>query len=773
MTGSREGRAIIRAAAAAVMTASLAAAGLCGAPANARDETGDDPEPSGPGYARVTVPINVPIDGPAGGAGEPIREDLVYLEADEVLSDESTGQYIAHGDVEIRYGPRTLSADEIIVYQDSGRVLARGNIIILDDNGIVTFAEEAEFTPDLQLGVIEGAAARLPNEGKTGAAFAIRRAGAINELRRAFYTVCTPCTEDGEMGRPAWRLRARRVTQDENAQMLYYRDALLEVKGVPVLYLPYFAHADPSSERRTGFLLPYFGESSRTGQFFEQPFYWSMSSSQDLTLSPRFMTEANALLAFEHRKKFFSGGSLIQGSATHEQEFDDDGLKFGERKWRGHIFGNAEFALSDTWRWGLGVERVSDDLYFRRYEIDDSDQQRGIYRRGSKRLLSQLYLEGQSSEFYGSLAAMAFQGLRAGDDEDLFPVIAPLGEYRRHLSHDIFGGRLDGRLSTAVLERSEAEDSRRASAEFDWRRRFIGPGGVVAEPFVFGRADVYSIQDYVAPDGETVDDVISRELGYLGAEVSWPFGRTAGNIDVIVEPIASVVVAPYGGNDDRIPNVDSLITELDESNLFDPNRAPGFDIWEDGPRAMVGARAVARWNRTGEASLFLGQSYRTDHGIEFDPETGLAGTTSDLVGAAEFALDSRRRLAARFRLDESDYDIRRLDLDASYALGRASVSGKYLRFADDLATAIGRPSEELSFTTGLELTRNLGAYYRTTVDLDLDEARYAFLGVVYNIDCARLELIYKRDGTRDRALNEGDSIKLQFTLTTLGTFGSN
>jgi hypothetical protein len=72
----------------------------------------------------------------------------------------------------------------------------------------------------------------------------------------------------------------------------------------------------------------------------------------------------------------------------------------------------------------------------------------------------------------------------------------------------------------------------------------------------------------------------------------------------------------------------------------------------------------------------------------------------------------------------------------------------------------------------VEFTDHLGAYYRSTTDLIADETRYSFFGFVYNDECARFEFIYKRDNTRDRALSEGDSFRFQFTLTSLGTFGS-
>jgi len=315
--------------------------------------------------ALLIVSVTMSADARQGGAtpaNTPENEDseLVYLEADEIFADQETGEYIARGMVEIRYGTQTLRADEVTVNPNQNRVLARGDVTIIGDDGVITYAEEAELSDDLRDGIIEGFAAQFPNGGRTGAAFAIRRGGGVTELRRAFYTACEACSSGGR--RPSWRIRARRVTQDQDAQMMYYRDAVLEVKGVPVLYAPFFAHADPASERRSGFMMPTFGESSRTGTLYELPYYWAISEHQDLMIAPRIMTDANPLVAYEHRRKFFSGDTLFQGSITNEQEIDDDGNKFGERLWRGHVFGEGAFALNQTWGWGFSVERVSDDL---------------------------------------------------------------------------------------------------------------------------------------------------------------------------------------------------------------------------------------------------------------------------------------------------------------------------------------------------------------------------------------------------------------------------
>ena len=58
---------------------------------------------------------------------------------------------------------------------------------------------------------------------------------------------------------------AERVTQDRRRRVIVYRNAVIRVRGVPVLWTPYFAHADPTAERASGLLVPRIQVSNRRG----------------------------------------------------------------------------------------------------------------------------------------------------------------------------------------------------------------------------------------------------------------------------------------------------------------------------------------------------------------------------------------------------------------------------------------------------------------------------------------------------------------------------
>ena len=63
-----------------------------------------------------------------------------------------------------------------------------------------------------------------------------------------------------------------------------------------------FLDPDPSVKRASGFLPPSIGNSSTIGAHVTIPYYWVLGPDKDLTLAPRFTTEAGAVLAGEYRQ---------------------------------------------------------------------------------------------------------------------------------------------------------------------------------------------------------------------------------------------------------------------------------------------------------------------------------------------------------------------------------------------------------------------------------------------------------------------------------------
>src|SRR5690606_17571854 len=235
-------------------------------------------------------------------------------EADELVNDELAQTITAEGDVHVRYQGRTLRSDRLVYDLNSGVIRAIGNVEIVLEDGSVTYANEIEADEAMNVGAASELRARLGGTSTLAARAALRHGEGESELRNVIYTSCPIC-EAGDRP-PTWSLRARRAVQDRESRTISYYGAVVEVAGVPVLYLPYIAHPDPTIERASGFLPPNIGRNRRLGTFYGQPYYWAISPSQDLTATLRLHSNVNPLIGLDYRKRFWSGELEIDTTFT-------------------------------------------------------------------------------------------------------------------------------------------------------------------------------------------------------------------------------------------------------------------------------------------------------------------------------------------------------------------------------------------------------------------------------------------------------------------------
>ncbi|MBY0566789.1 MAG: LPS assembly protein LptD [Hyphomonadaceae bacterium] len=700
--------------------------------------------------------------------------DRVLLEADELIDDQNARTITAQGNVNVRYQGRTLRADRLVYDLNSGTIRAIGNVEIALEDGSVTYANEVEADEAMNVGAATELRARLGQSGTLAARAALRHGEGESELRNVIYTSCPICTTGDRP--PTWSLRARRAIQDRESRTISYQGAVLEVAGVPVLYLPYIAHPDPSIERASGFLPPEIGRNRRLGSFYGQPYFWAISPYSDLTASLRVHGNVNPLVGLEYRRRFWSGMLEIDTTFTQEELFDGDGDRLGDEQFRHSVFAEGLFRINNDWNWGFGVENAYDDQYLRRYDLDGAAERRGPYIGQDTRLISQLFGIGQTPNSYASVAFASVQGLRETDNSELLPLILPYLQ-TDHIFHvPGIGGQLRVASNTVALVRENEDtldlpDFQGSNARFSlgatWRRDMIFGPGVVVSPFAQARGDVFHV--------ETADEdyeTFSRGLGMAGTEISWPFMRPGERFDLVVEPVVMAAWASQDAEDPRIRNEDSLSFELDDSNLFRPNAAPNYDIWEPGARVSAGLRATARARSGESASLMFGRRWREEQADGFTETNNLGGETSDWVGAAQVDLGSNLGASARFRLADDTLEMQRIDLGVRAAVGRFSVTGRYFNIDESIAPP-DAPTEQLTGRVGIDLARGWRMQAGLTRDLDSDINLRQEIRAIYEDDCTFLEIAYTRTETQRGTIGPDEGIQIRIGLRSLGVFGGS
>lgn len=723
-----------------------------------------------PALAQDVIATAPPAKPPPADDG--LGERGFYLEADLLIQDDKAKVVTARGNVEVRYRGRTLRAGELVYDQASGVVSAKDNVVIVDPSGATTFADAVVLDDELTAGIAKGFSARLDGNVKIAADTAVRRSESVQELNKAIYTPCEICAEDKSKP-PSWSIKADKVVEDKDRQLIYYRNATIELFGVPVFFAPVFWQADPSADRKSGLLPPKIQGSQRRGLSYEQPYYMVISPSQDLIISPQINSQVNPFVNLDWRKRFYSGQLEARFGYTYEKDLTGDGDRIGDLTSRSYVLADGKFDINKNWKWGFSAERASEDLIFQKYDIDDVYSQRGLVASDDKRLTSQLYATRQDNRSWFSIDMISIQGLRPSDIDRTIPTIAPLIEGRWEPEAPVLGGRLRLQGSAVALTRDQSQfvasdpgiDSRRASGLADWRGNFTTTYGLRVSPFAQLRVDAYSIAD--RPGGLS-DESLTRAVGVAGVDFSMPFVRRDGDRTIVLEPIAQIALSPETDNDPRIPNEDSLVFEFDDTNLFRANKSPGFDIYEGGQRFNVGGRASLLFDDGRSASLLIGRSFRS----EFDPglpgRTGLQTRSSDWILAAEATPILGVSLFSRARFDSDSLAVRRIEAGADVQTQRAWGYVRYLRDNLDIS---GVQREDLDFHGDVLVKGNFGVTFGGIRDIENDVWRRQEFGVMYKDDCLDLAVVWVHEETFNRTLGPSDSVVLRLKLATLGDKG--
>lgn len=129
-----------------------------------------------------------------------------------------------------------------------------------------------------------------------------------DEITKVNKAVFTSCKKNENC--PPWAIQANEITHDNKKKQLTYKNAILRVYDVPVMYFPKFFHPDPSVKRQSGFLQPEMNESQALGTSLSVPYYYLIADNKDFTFKPTFFNSKMNSFLGEYRQEN-SSSSLI------------------------------------------------------------------------------------------------------------------------------------------------------------------------------------------------------------------------------------------------------------------------------------------------------------------------------------------------------------------------------------------------------------------------------------------------------------------------------
>jgi LPS-assembly protein len=657
------------------------------------------------------------------------------LQAADVAYDTSASTVIATGTpVSIQSAHGSLKADQVRYEMASNRLFAEHNVMFTDPSGTTLRVERLELTGDMRAGTLDQLRLALPQLGEVGQAVSGSLANQQITLQGVTYSPCQTCPGATK----PWEIKAGQAVYDISSSTMTYHDARLNVYGVPVVYVPWFRHSLRADQPESGLLPPSFGRSHTLGEQISLGGYvWSPAENADYTFKTRLMSARGAQLLAQRRQQDVQSSSEVNASIMN-----DVGLPQGQSGTRGHAKVAAEYDLDSTHRVGINAETASDDTYLNQY-----------FNRNDPYLPSTAFAEQADAQSYVGGNITWFQDLNPTAKPAHTAQVLPHLQASRWWALGPAGGQLELNGDALALNRSEGIDTRRLATRAAYSLPWWLADGSKFTLGATGRADMYNIA------GQK-NGAITRLLSE--GTLMWEKPYLSPNGYHQITPKVLAALSPRGGNvANKIPNEDSVAYELDTTNLFELSRFAGLDRIETGPRLVYGIDN--RWgspDRT-DYRLFVGQSLRRFNDASLPSSGGASTNASDWVAETEANPADWLGFNSRLRLDNSSWQLRRLD--GGMRLGQElgpQLSATY-SFLDNT-------NENLNSQLRIPLGPSWRFLARSQHDLRSSKVLEAEAGLTWLRDCYAIELVGRRKGFQNASLRPGTDYLLNFQLLTMG-----
>jgi LPS-assembly protein len=499
----------------------------------------------------------------------------------------------------LRYQRRTSQAD------------ALGGVTITQPSGARFHTNEAHLNLSQRTGFADGGKYNLPGDWGRGDMERVEFLGPNRtRLSDARFTTCPAGQDD-------WFVHASRIDIDTKEDMATARNVTLDLLGVPIIYLPYLSFPI-SDQRKTGFLMPGIGYSSRQGTILATPYYLNLGPAYDATLTPRYMSERGTQLQTEFR---YLGRDFV---GQIDAEYLPEDKATGEDRAAGSVRHRQTFSPYVS---GLiELRGVSDKDY-----VNDFGDNLSVT---SETHLPQIAEINYRGPLWTATA-------RAADYQTVDRTIAPGDRPYARLPQLLVNGNVPSDAARGLRYRFDGE-----LVHFERESSVTGQRAHLSPSITFGRSRPwgfinteigmhhisYALQETSQEDPSVTAPFASIDAG-LYAERPFTVGDSA--FTHTIEPRVYYLHVPFR-KQDHLPNFDTSAPDFSFANLFRNNRFVGGDRIGDADQLTFALTSRLLNDRDGSEWLrgSIGQIRYFDERRVNVPAGIVEDTTSDLVAEA-------------------------------------------------------------------------------------------------------------------------------------------
>ena len=662
------------------------------------------------------------------------------------------GNMVLSGNVVMVQGDRKIRADHLEYDAAQNQAKLVGGVEYTDPVLIVR-GNSGSYSPTLGA-TFEGTQFELPERHARGSArtLSVDGNGKVT-LQDVTFTTC-PADD------PSWQLQSKEIELDTRARDGTGHSTKVEFKGVPIVYMPWMTFPI-GPQRKSGFMFPNIGASSRNGAQFELPYYWNILPNLDFTALPVYYSKRGIDLGGEFRYLTErQRGDFTFNYLPNDDLADRDRSRFVLK----HV---AE--LPGEWRFRIDATDVSDANYFE----DFAQGPEGTSVPFAERLAEASY---RDEHLNVRAQVQDFETI----DDDLADQDRPYARLPRILASGDWGtglGSIEYGFDSELVNFSRDVDLATLSQFPDagvtgWRLDvaprvgidWTAPGFFV-RPTVGYRYTQYSL-DHRAPGN---DESPTRSLPFGMLDAGLVFEREVGSRGqrrMTLEPRALYLYTPFR-EQDQLPLFDTGNPDLNLVQLYRTNRFVGADRVNDANQIAFGLTSRLFNSDTGAQYLAasVGQIYYFEKPrVVLPGEPPATRDSSDFIAQVSLTAYKNWNLDAGLQWNPEDQESERSQFRLQYRPDGEHVMNLGYRFQRERI-------EQVDSSIAWPIGKRWNAFGRYVYSLLDSKTLDEFAGVEFKACCYRVRTVARRSvSNRDGKSETGIYVQLELNgLASVGT----
>ncbi len=541
---------------------------------------------------------------------------------------------------------------------------------------------------------------------------------------------------------PPWQFKAAEIKHNKNKKTIYYKNAWLEIYDKPIVYFPKFFHPDPTVNRQSGFLIPTIKSSSSHGDSISVPYFQVISDNKDITFSPQFFGNNEALFQNEFRQE--------NKNSSHISDFS---LKKKGGASKSHFFSNTisnlNFINFDSSELEVNVETTSNNTYLKSHNIKTE------ITNNSSLLNSFLSLKANKEDLFLEARVESFEDLTKEKSSDKYEYLFPSLELSKSFNNNLnlTSTAYNKNYDTNIFEKVLTNNLKYSSNPKISSKGIINKFSLLLKNVT---TDGDNSQKYES-------DLRSHNYSSFMYDISYPMKNSGNKYDNFITGKASFMYSP---NKNR--NVQNLDRRINIKNIYSQDRLGLSDSVEGGQSITLGGEySLTNKNNRSLLKTSVASVFRDKSDESLPTKSTINNKGSDFIGSLLFEPNDNLKLDYNFSLDNDFSSTNYNLLKADFTVNKFVTSFEYLQENDEVGS-----ESYFSNNMKLGLTNSSSLKYMTRRNRKTDLTEYYNLIYEYKNDCLTAAIQYNKNYYSDKDLKPTEEIFLSISIVPFTTINS-